>query len=101
LYGAKMQGVVAFNADFRNTDLRQSNFGGAYLDKAMMPPLERRASPGVIGGQSEQDAKTMRESAAGKLAGGEDRKAGDTQQGQTRENSPGGEQRDKGHGKGR
>ena len=33
-----MQGVEAFHADFRNSDLRQCNFGGAYLDGAMMPP---------------------------------------------------------------
>ena len=26
-------------ADFRNSDLRQVNFGGAYLEGAMMPPL--------------------------------------------------------------
>ncbi len=39
LYGAKMQGVEAAQADFRNSDLRQVNFGGAYLEGAMMPPL--------------------------------------------------------------
>ena len=38
LYGAKMQGMEAFHTDFRNSDLRLSNFGGAYLDGAAMPP---------------------------------------------------------------
>ncbi len=38
LYGAKMQGVEAYQADFRGADLRQANFGGAYLDGAMLPP---------------------------------------------------------------
>ena len=30
--------MEAAQADFRNTDLRQANFGGAYLEGAMMPP---------------------------------------------------------------
>ncbi len=38
LYGAKMQGVEAFGADFRGSDVRQANFGGAYMDGAVMPP---------------------------------------------------------------
>jgi uncharacterized protein YjbI with pentapeptide repeats len=37
LYGAKMQGVEAFEADFRGADLRQANFGGAYMEGARMP----------------------------------------------------------------
>jgi hypothetical protein len=37
LYGAKMQGVEAFDADFRGADLRFANFGGAYLEGARLP----------------------------------------------------------------
>jgi hypothetical protein len=43
LYGAKLQGVEAFQTDFRNCDMRQCNFGGAYLDGAMM--LQARLEP--------------------------------------------------------
>jgi uncharacterized protein YjbI with pentapeptide repeats len=38
LYGAKMQGIEANQADFRGSDLRLANFGGAYLEGAVMPP---------------------------------------------------------------
>jgi hypothetical protein len=38
MYGAKMQGVEAFAAIFRGTDLRQKNRGGAYTEGAVMPP---------------------------------------------------------------
>jgi uncharacterized protein YjbI with pentapeptide repeats len=37
LYGARMQGVEAYQADFRGADLRQANLGGAYLEGAMLP----------------------------------------------------------------
>lgn len=43
LYGAKLQGVEAFQTDFRNCDMRQCNFGGAYLDGALM--LQTRLEP--------------------------------------------------------
>jgi hypothetical protein len=33
-----MQGVEALQADFRGADLRQVNFGGAYLEGAVLPP---------------------------------------------------------------
>ena len=48
LYGAKMQGAAAHRADFRGADLRQCNFGGAYLEGAVMPPPERRPTPSEI-----------------------------------------------------
>lgn len=43
-----MQGVEAFHADFRGADLRQVNFGGAYLEGAVMPPPQRQPSPSEI-----------------------------------------------------
>lgn len=51
LYGAKMQGVAAQQADFRNADLRQANLGGAYLEGAMLTPLNQRPSPSDIARQ--------------------------------------------------
>ena len=37
--GADLRGVMeAAQADFRGADLRLANFGGAYLEGAMMPP---------------------------------------------------------------
>jgi hypothetical protein len=38
MYGAKMQGIEAFGANFRAADLRQTNWGGAYTEGAVMPP---------------------------------------------------------------
>ncbi len=102
LYGAKMQGAEAFQADFRNTDLRQANFGGAYLDKAMMPPLERRPSPGEIAEQAGQQEKPWKQNEIG-------RKDNEIQGGNTRNDQnvqAGGrslpvEQQDWGRGRGR
>jgi uncharacterized protein YjbI with pentapeptide repeats len=48
LYGCKMQGVAAQQADFRGADLRQCNFGGAYLEGAMLPAPERRPWPSEV-----------------------------------------------------
>jgi Pentapeptide repeats (9 copies)/Pentapeptide repeats (8 copies) len=80
LYGAKMQGVTAFEADFRNSDLRQANFGGAYLEGSMMPPPERRPSPGEIAADAGPRDEVWRQKV------GEDRRddrgGGDAQDGQ-------------------
>lgn len=43
-----MQGVEAAQADFRGADLRLANFGGAYLEGAMMPPPAAHPSPSEI-----------------------------------------------------
>ena len=48
LYGAKMQGMEAHQANFRGADLRQANLGGAYLEGAIMPPPARQPSPSEI-----------------------------------------------------
>ena len=101
LYGAKMQGAEAFQADFRNSDLRLANFRGAYLDKAMMPPPERPASPGEIDGLSLQQAKSLQEKLAEKRNSDQDGNAGNDQNGQAQGRSLTGEQPGKGRGRGR
>jgi hypothetical protein len=55
LYGAKMQGVVADGTDFRKSDLRRANFGGAYLEKAMMPTLTPSQIVDGLGGAPAQE----------------------------------------------
>ena len=73
LYGAKMQGAAAHRADFRGADLRQCNFGGAYLEGAVMPPPERRPTPSEIAkdkGTREPDrSRRTRGRRAGSVAG--------------------------------
>ncbi len=96
-----MQGVVAFNADFRNSDLRQANLRGAYLDKAIMPPPERHPSPGEIDGGSGQQAKSLQEKLAKKRNSDQDGNTGNDRTGQAHGHSPTGEQRGKGRGRGR
>ena len=89
LYEAKMQGVKAFETDFRNSDLRLANFGGAYLDKAAMPPPERLATPGEIdGGQGRPGEGMGRElnGAAGETS--QDGKTGNDGNGQAGRSLP-------------
>ncbi len=93
-----MQGVKAFEADFRNSDLRLANFGGAYLEGAAIPPLERLATPGEI---DAQPSRSLRENVAERRKGNQEGNAGNIQEGQDRSRSPSGEQRDKGRGRGR
>jgi hypothetical protein len=61
LYGAKMQGVEAHHADFRGANLQLANFGGAYLEGAILPPPspDNRPplSPGEIADQSKQSGR--------------------------------------------
>ena len=48
----RLQGIDARQADFRGTDMRMANLGGAYLEGAMMPlPKERQPSPSEIAKQ--------------------------------------------------
>ena len=49
-----MQGVEADQADFRGADLRHVNFGGAYMQGAIMPPpvqdVDREAFRKILDG---------------------------------------------------
>jgi hypothetical protein len=85
LYGARMQGVEAFGTDFRNCDLRQANFGGAYLEGAIMPPPERLPSPGeILGGQGPQEKGWRQREQERKDNANQDRSAGNDQNRQAR-----------------
>jgi uncharacterized protein YjbI with pentapeptide repeats len=63
LYAAKMQGVEAKHADFRGADLRQVNFGGAYLEGAVMPAVavERAAFEKLLKNDAREAKATTRE----------------------------------------
>jgi uncharacterized protein YjbI with pentapeptide repeats len=55
-----MQGVEAKHADFRGADLRQVNFGGAYLEGAVMPAIDaQRVAFQQLFAQERKEAKAM------------------------------------------
>jgi hypothetical protein len=95
LYGAKMQGVEAFGADFRNCDLRQVNFGGAYREGALMPPL----SPCDIGEGLALQEKPWNQRLEEDRKGSEDGNSGSGQNKQARARSLPNEQKDRGPGR--
>jgi hypothetical protein len=101
LYGAKMQGLEAFGADFRNSDMRQANLGGIYLEGAMMPPLERRASPGEIADGGEQREQDWQERLAERRMKGQEGSGGNDQSDQARGRSLPQEQKEQKRGRGR
>jgi|SRR5947209_6180378 len=99
LYGAKMQGVEAHQADFRNSDTRQVNWSGAYVDGAMMTPPQRQ-SPGEIGDGKRQPPETFwDERLEEERKGTQDANAGNGQEGQAGDGPVPAEQRGKGRGR--
>jgi uncharacterized protein YjbI with pentapeptide repeats len=96
-----MQGIEAFGADLRHSDLRQANLGGAYFEGAQLPPLERRASPSEIAGGVEQREQNWQEQLAQQRKKSQEDSGENDQSDQARGRSVPHEQKQQKRGRGR